>query len=1155
MRLRTILAAAVIAVLCCITMACGAAETSGASVSGCVWLDSSSDGERANRENLLNRAEVTLERVIGATTETVATVTTGRDGAYAFTGLEAGEYCLAVKLPSGHQFTLHGKDSFALPASGRESVTPNFTLAENEVKTFDIGATKYTARVSLSAFEDVNENGGRMDSEPRVRDVAFSLMYEYEGKSYLIATETTNKSGECRFENLSPAVYYVSALLPDNYLPGPLGTKVSVYYNCFLPSQTNQAVTAPFELKVKGNQGLSLGMVKTGAAEGEIWLDLNNDSARNSDDGGCADAQVRLVSPEMGLDYDVSLNGDGSFIVNHVMPGNYLLSVTLPEGMMFAENDSAITSESREGTWPVTVLTDGVSKIPAIGATKATALSVFVYHDNDVNGINSEGDTAYEGALVRAYRNGALISEEMTNAGGEALLTPIRGGALDIVCTLQAGDVLTVSGDGNDFYSPRAQGEMRIVYDVPNGQTTHLSAGTTKGASLEGVLYMSKDNSGVYQENSERLSGFTVLAINESGEIAAQAVTDETGVFALSVLPASHFVRVLFIDPYIAAPYNRMDNMIEHQTQENGDTPSFDPAPNESVRDIRIALFAAGEVDGYVVMNEPDAYSGLEGIEVTLLDEYGAPVSDIACDTTDENGFFYIKGVLPGTYSVQYAVPHNMAFTSPMTDRTEIESQPFVISAMTHVTLPDVAAVRTGTISGHIRHMTADGALPLEADILVVSENGESSYETRTLDDGEYMLAGLRPGNYNVTVTLPEGYLFNAAPHSIVPVTRQNVATASFAIGLDESIVDADVYASLPASMSGRMYFDMDNSGALSEMDAMTGDWALALVRGGERYDLLTDDQGAFDIDTLPPGDYLLTTALEPDCILVNQGAMEEAGVWQTPVTLMDGEMRSDVEVGILRYADIMGQIWNMDGTSRDVAGLTVQLLTGAGAPVASAVTDQEGRYAFDSLLPGEYMLDTLPPAGCLFARAVDATARHSAILGDVTGHKESVPFVLGMGEKLNGCDIGIGAIGGLGDLAWLDENGNGMQDIGERVMPGIEIALFQYGELVAQTITDVYGRYEIDNLYPGSYVMQVTMHRELKAAKHQEEFPLVASILPEEDGTTVTVDNVIVTSGKINRACDIGFALRKKNVYPDAMNQTPATDWRPYSERPAEAQ
>ena len=118
------------------------------------------------------------------------------------------------------------------------------------------------------------------------------------------------------------------------------------------------------------------------------------------------------------------------------------------------------------------------------------------------------------------------------------------------------------------------------------------------------------------------------------------------------------------------------------------------------------------------------------------------------------------------------------------------------------------------------------------------------------------------------------------------------------------------------------------------------------------------------------------------------------------------------------------------------------------------------------------------------------------------------------------------------------------------RSIPGIKIELYQHGEKITETVTNEYGKYLISDIYPGEYEMRVTMHKELKATVRQTDFPLVASILPQEKGTTVTVSSVIVPSGGRNLHCDLGFQLRKKGVYPDAMNEIPVKDWRPYSER-----
>ena len=345
------------------------------------------------------------------------------------------------------------------------------------------------------------------------------------------------------------------------------------------------------------------------------------------------------------------------------------------------------------------------------------------------------------------------------------------------------------------------------------------------------------------------------------------------------------------------------------------------------------------------------------------------------------------------------------------------------------------------------------------------------------------------------------------------------------------------------------MYYDDDMSGSLDEGEYGAEGRSLSLWRNGqEAANVYTDENGRFVMEHLIPADYELRISMDENEVLVGvNGASQQAESWTVPLSTRSD---STVMLPMMRYSAISGQVWSLDGTMNGVDGLAIALLDENGLSVGSAITDAYGAFAFNRLLPGQYTLSATLPMGHLFARAQDTDNRESYIQGNPDGSPKPIPIDLPMGEELSGVDIGMGAMGEIGDRAWLDENGNGMQDMDEPSMPGIVIHLYQYGELIASTVTDEYGRYSIDNLYPGEYEMRVTMHKELKATVHQTEFPLVGSILPESSDLIVTVPGVTVPSGKANLHCDLGFQLRKKGVYPAAMNDIPAKDWRPYSER-----
>ena len=148
------------------------------------------------------------------------------------------------------------------------------------------------------------------------------------------------------------------------------------------------------------------------------------------------------------------------------------------------------------------------------------------------------------------------------------------------------------------------------------------------------------------------------------------------------------------------------------------------------------------------------------------------------------------------------------------------------------------------------------------------------------------------------------------------------------------------------------------------------------------------------------------------------------------------------------------------------------------------------------------------------------------------------------MGAQMTACDIGIGAMGALGDTAWLDLNGDGLQDGDEPCLPGVRIALYQYGELAAEAVTDNQGHYLITNLYPGAYTVRVTLPSEVKTTLRREDYPLTASVLPESDEDTVEVQGIIVPSAGRNLNCDLGFVLRQAGVYPAGLDQLYSTDW-----------
>lgn len=1138
-----------------------AAQAEGAQISGKVWVEKDVDGLMVSGESGLTYVRVTLEqRLQDGSIVQLASQDTGRDGLFAFSVAQAGEYRLHVKLIDDYQFTIHGLDSAALPAQGNISFTPFFQVEDGQLLEKNIGTTRSTTYISIYAFEDANTNGGRMQSEPKIRNVLTELVYDYEGETYVIASAKTDRDGEASLRDLSAGTYRLRVTLPDNYMIGPIGQKVSAFYNCVLASEGQVGYTEPFTIPPKGSQGLGIGAVRTGSLTGSIWQDDNADGTWNAQEPGMTQATISLHSDSLGLTREAAVNENGEFSFIHIQPGDYDLTISLPEGMIFTRpGQSLITEIAREHTIRVNVQPESTITLGAIGAMESTSLSLFFYEDALlVNGRPDSGEAPLEGVGVSIFQEGQTVAYAVTDVSGTVIFPSLRSGEISISATLPGGMVFAASEEGVFQVKEALTQAQSVLYINQDTEESLFSAGAVAPASISGVLFEDHANRGVYQNIFARLPGFAVQAVDQEGRVCAQTATDVNGQYTLSpLMPGEYTVRFLLADPYVASPYDNSapeNNAIINQTPEYGETNALVLAPGEKKETLNAGVFRAGIVDGYILLDQAvtatadQVDGGLPGVTVTLLDAYGAPFSEYSYGISDENGYYFIKGVLPGTYSLRYTMPDNGAFTMPLTDDAEIESDGFVITSGSEIRMPNLGAIQTSTISGSILH----GSLPVSAQVSLTSHGYGVTYETSAWEDGHYNLAGLRPDIYTLTVTLADdaGYIISDGENSPVEAVASSTARAEIRVEMGVDQQNVNIYAALPASIQGLIYYDGNASGLQEQGEYGAEYRAFSIWRGDKKVaDVAAGADGGFSLSNLIPGEYTARITLNDSEIIVGQ-ALRMGNDWQVPFTVEDGAILQPVNIPMLRYGSITGQIWSLDGSMNGVSNIAVSLLDIQGNVLATALSNAQGSFSFGNLMPGIYALSASLPEGYVFAREQDLSYRSSNIYSLADGSVHTVAFELPMGANLIGLDIGVGAMGAIGDYAWLDENGNGMQDIGESPMPGIAIELYQRGQLIASTTTDEYGFYSLANLYPGEYQMKVTMHQELKATKRQTTFPLVASILPESSDTTVTVESIIVPSGGRTLHYDLGFQLRKNNVYPDAMDLIPTKDWRPYTER-----
>jgi hypothetical protein len=220
------------------------------------------------------------------------------------------------------------------------------------------------------------------------------------------------------------------------------------------------------------------------------------------------------------------------------------------------------------------------------------------------------------------------------------------------------------------------------------------------------------------------------------------------------------------------------------------------------------------------------------------------------------------------------------------------------------------------------------------------------------------------------------------------------------------------------------------------------------------------DETGMYWIKDVPPGDYLVHESLPIDQVQTFPPNGESHLVILSP-----GQILSNIDFGNVLGAQISGTKWgdtNGDGVKdlgeSGIPSVEIQLfkLTSAtiGTYQTSVFTGTFGEYMFSGLLPGSYRLEEVTPFG-------------TSQTFPASGQPQFV--ALGVGETRTGIDFGNTAVptGAISGTKWHDTNADGIKDLGENGVSGIQICV---SPLWQCTLTDINGFYQFTNTPAGSY-------------------------------------------------------------------------------------
>ena len=1014
------------------------------SIGDTTYVDFNFDGSfDANGDDVLPNVKVELyagacPADLTTLTNRLREVTSDANGAYTFTEVADGDYCVVAENPGAYE-------------AQEGSIGHSVTVSGTAIVTADFG---YTPLVSLGdyVYIDGNQNGAADDGEPAIAGADVTL---YDGLCpaglVIVATTQTDVNGAYLFEDLPSGDYCVEVTNTGAGagIEGAGGQSVTL--------TTFDVLTADF------------GFTPAGAIGDQTYIDNNQDQNYDASvDQILAGVQVDYYAGECPADLGTlgaSLgsqltDANGLYLFDAVTDGIYCVVATNP-GL----------SDALEGAFGQTVVVEGLEVRTAdFGFAARGSIGNQTYVDANLDDTFDNLDTALPFVTVDLYA-GSCPADLTT------LVDRLRTTETDIngVYTFDQvpdGDYCVVA-EVPGSYDPR-EGEFGQSVTVSGNAVDTADFGYAPWVSIGDFVYVDNDQSVSADAGEPAIAGAEVTLYDglcaANGAVLATTLTDVNGYYAFDDLPPGDYcVEVTEHDAGTALQGAGGQSVVLGHTDIL--TIDFGFAPDGAIGDqtyIDSDQNGVYGLDDKIVSNVTvNLYAGDCPVDLSTL----TGLIDTA--QTDANGQYLFTQVPDGDYCVVAINPGSSIALEG------VAGQEVTVAGGTELTA-DFGFAPTGSV-GDLTYIDydLDGVFGVGDEITPFVTIGlypglcpadlttlPARLRTTNSDvNGLYLFAEVADGDYCVVADGPDGFQpIEGAAGQSVTVLGDAVLTADFGYAPLMTIGDF-VYTdnNLDGSADAG---DVPIPGATVTLEANACDAATRTVVATTQ----TDFNGLYSFDDLVPGEYCVSV------INTAYGAAYE-GAGEQSVTLVTTD-RLDIDFGFAPAGSVGDMVYTdnerngaYDPTDDALADATVELYAGDCPAdlttldptnlVATTTSDANGLYLFTEVPDGDY--------------CVTAT---SANTGEAFEGKYGQEVEVQGGEELS-ADFGFGAVGTIGDFVYYDTNVDGAQDINEPGHDNISVLLYtgacpadlmQLAVPYDITISDVNGAYLFDQLPAGDY-------------------------------------------------------------------------------------
>ena len=353
----------------------------------------------------------------------------------------------------------------------------------------------------------------------------------------------------------------------------------------------------------------------------------------------------------------------------------------------------------------------------------------------------------------------------------------------------------------------------------------------------------------------------------------------------------------------------------------------------------------------------------------------------------------------------------------------------------------------------------------------------------------------------NVVGTLHNVTFVSPSPDGSVPETNLLVAPTRGVTDTSATATDNDAQADLEVrslvSVGDYVWWDTNRDGVQTEGEEPVSGVTVNLLDADGVFvkSTVTDGVGFYSFDDLVPGAGYTVEFVKPvNTVFTWQNADGVADTADSDADRSNGKVAitapasgensltspddPTIDAGLIKLVSIGDYVWwdnDRDGQQGDdelpVSGVTVNLLDSSGNLLGTTTTDGDGFYSFTDLLAGAtYQVVFVKP---------DHTVFTGSNAGDDASDSDPNPLgavlVVAPSDGANSAetpddptiDAGLVKLVSIGDYVWWDNNRDGKQTLGEPVVPGVTVNLYDAdGQFVGTTTTNGVGFYSFADLF-----------------------------------------------------------------------------------------